>query len=311
MFTLAGVRLRVQTTEHAKAYASLYVPYAKMAYVAYTDTGYLDGNHCPNFVRNRPKDDDDRLRERWVGDLRDGGWNCLFGRIGPQCPQLQPNCKAVDGLELHVWGRFKNRACTEVAVALRGTDKNDIGDWVSNLRWFLKSPSQSDQYDQVREHIADIVTRAKNKGCQRATFVAVGHSLGGGLAQHAAYGHPDLRYVYAFDPSPVTGLFDFAAAFRQDNTRGHGIDRVYEGGEILALPRAIIAIVFPPSECGPRIRTVRFNTIPLGSPTQQHSMASLTNNMIAMPPKPGGPAPIPIGLPDAARCSQPAAKAGA
>jgi pimeloyl-ACP methyl ester carboxylesterase len=280
-----------------------------MASVAYSDGGYLDRNHCPIFA-NPPTNEHDRLLRKWVGDLNGNKWHCLFGEIGPQCPMRYRNCGAVDGLELHVWGRF-DPVCTHVVVAFRGSDPNDTGDWISNFRWFVKSASRPDQYDQVRAHIADIVQRAKDRGCHRATFVAVGHSLGGGLAQHAAYGHRDLRYVYAFDPSPVTGFFDFAAALRENNTKGHGIDRIYEGGEILALPRAIVSVIFPPSACDPRVRTVRFNTISTGSPALQHDMASLTQNMIKMPARPGGPAPIPLGYRDAARCSQPAAKVGA
>src|ERR1043166_5080459 len=59
-------------TEHAKAYASLYVPYAKMASIAYTDAGHLNKNDCPDFEAYPPTNDHEkqlkhRSEERRVG----------------------------------------------------------------------------------------------------------------------------------------------------------------------------------------------------------------------------------------------------
>jgi len=128
------------------------------------------------------------------------------------CPLRNPQCKLIGGLEFHVWRRVDN-GCREVAIAFRGTDRNDLGDWQSNFRWLHRLAPRFDQYDQVRENIGTIVQRIEAAGCNspNVRFVAVGHSLGGGLAEQVGYAHPKIRYVYAFDPSPVTGFFDVSA----------------------------------------------------------------------------------------------------
>ena len=55
-------------------------------------------------------------------------------------------------------------------------------------------------------------------------ITAVGHSLGGGLAQLAAYSDPRIRRVYAFDPSMVTGYYSVDPLHRDQNVKGfaHG-----------------------------------------------------------------------------------------
>jgi pimeloyl-ACP methyl ester carboxylesterase len=187
----------------------------------------------------------------------------------------------------------------------RGTDRNDLGDWRSNFRWLRRLEPRFDQYDQVREHIAAIVQRIEATGCDSANvrFVAVGHSLGGGLAEQVAYAHPRIRYVYGFDPSPITGFFDVSALLRPRHNTGHGIDRAYESGEILSLPRYIIEDIHPPSACDPRIRIVRFN-MRSGSPLAQHSMEDLTENMRVAATTSGPPLPSVDGHRAAAQCGQ-------
>lgn len=102
------------------------------------------------------------------------------------------------------------------------------------------------------------MARAKARDPQ-ATFVAVGHSLGGGLAQQAAYAHLDIRTVYAFDPSPVTGFRSVAKATREANSQGLTIYRAFEHGEILAYARYLLKIARALSEANPRIIEARFN----------------------------------------------------
>ena len=139
-----------------------------------------------------------------------------------------------------------------------------------------------DQYAQVQAHITDIVARIKHNGCSGAgtLFVSAGHSLGGGLAQQAAYADAknSIHYVYAFDPSPVTGFFDVSDLVREHSTHGLGIDRAYQAGEVLALPRLLIENIFPPPDCNPRIRSVRFNVL-MDLPLQQHNIAHLTEQL--------------------------------
>lgn len=285
-------------TEPAAKYASLYAPYAMMATAAYTDPKGLNPDGCPDVVRlgqraNADSDDDFKFFgtvRGWIETLKQpkwGGWKCRFGHFGKlPCPKLNPDCRASDGLEFHVWRRMDG-GCREVAIAFRGTDRRDAGDWQSNFRWFRRLSPRFDQYHQVQEHMGRIVERIERDGCNEATtrFVSVGHSLGGGLAQQAAYAHPRIRYVYAFDPSPVTGFFDISELLREQHTRQKGIDRTYESGEILALPRHILENIYPPAACNPRIRTVRFNLMS-GRPAAQHNMQQLTHEMHAMALRP-------------------------
>jgi hypothetical protein len=60
---------------------------------------------------------------------------------------------------------------------------------------------------------------------------------------------------------------------------------------IAADRRQIIEDIYPPSTCDPHVRIVRFNLL-TGSPVEQHSMESLTENLrlsVAMRGQPLGP----------------------
>ncbi|MSO66520.1 MAG: hypothetical protein EXQ82_01635 [Pseudolabrys sp.] len=70
------------------------------------------------------------------------------------------------------------------------------------------------------------------------------------------------------------------------STKGLGVDRAYEAGEILALPRLLIDNIYPPAACRPRIRSVRFNML-AGLPGSQHSISDLTQQLHATARKPG------------------------
>jgi len=105
-----------------------------------------------------------------------------------------------------------------------------------------------------------VVAIAERQGCA-GRIVAVGHSLGGGLAQHVAYANPKIRTAYAFDPSFVVGSTDFNLLGLPIYREGRNFDYVYEHGEILALLRYIGRLFHPYEACNPRIRTVRFNTL--------------------------------------------------
>lgn len=174
-------------------------------------------------------------------------------------------------------------------IAFRGTDKDDLGDWISNFRWLHRLVPKFDEYAQIQAHITNITRHIRRHGCGAATQIAsAGHSLGGGLAQQAVYADVDnsIRYVYAFDPSPVTGFFDVSAMLRERSTRGLGTDRAFEAGEILALPRVLVENIFPPAACRPRIRIVRFNVL-TGLPVIQHNMEQLTKQLRVVAAKPG------------------------
>jgi dienelactone hydrolase len=281
-------------------YAALYAPYAMMATAAYAEPADFNRSNCPDpALLARPAADGSDAEYRasvrgWIARLHAGGWQCDFGVHGNlPCPPRaggSVECKPVGGLQFHVWRRMQGGRCREAVIAFRGTDKNDRGDWISNFRWLYRLAPKFDQYAQVQAHIKQVVARIKKNGCGGAgtQFVSVGHSLGGGLAQQAAYADESnsIRYVYAFDPSPVTGFFDVSAVVLKQSTDGLGVDRAYEAGEILALPRTIIENIYPPAACRPRVRTVRFNLL-TGFGIAQHNIEGLTKKLIVTAKTPG------------------------
>lgn len=119
----------------------------------------------------------------------------------------------------------------------------------------------------------------------RPSLYSTGHSLGGGLAQQFAYalplddGVPRVKAVYAFDPSPVTGYFSVPRALRNENERNLFIDRVYERGEILALARSLMNLIYEPPAHHPAIRSVRYSLFYGWNPIADHSIAQLANKI--------------------------------
>ncbi len=181
------------------------------------------------------------------------------------------------GLYLEVWEKEAG-ALTEVAIVFRGT--NDAKDWWSNARWITRFiPVGWDQYTVVRAAIEGLVARARARHTTPIRVVAVGHSLGGGLAQQAAYAHDGIKLVYAFDPSPVTGYHSVPSQARRMNQTGIEIFRIYEKGEILAFLRGPLRRwVLPLSAKDPAITEIRFNLLQ-GLSIQEHSMVAFVMEM--------------------------------
>jgi pimeloyl-ACP methyl ester carboxylesterase len=134
----------------------------------------------------------------------------------------------------------------------------------------------------VRDHIGNFVAHIERDKCYRSgatQIAAVGHSLGGGLAQLAAYSDPKIRRVYAFDPSMVTGYYSVDPRNRDENVKGLRMERIYEHGEILAYARYVMRQFIPLSPCDPRVVSVRFDVIH-GSPIAQHSLTDFDNGLL-------------------------------
>jgi pimeloyl-ACP methyl ester carboxylesterase len=206
--------------------------------------------------------------------LRLAGWRrvplpkyvCPAGRI----------CTGEVGEQL--WIRRDDKSCREAVVVFRGTVSTHFDDWVANFHWFNRLTPVDDYYDQARDNIGKVVAIAERQGCG-GRIIAVGHSLGGGLAQHVAYANPKIRTVYAFDPSFVIGSTDFNMLGLPIYREGRKFDYVYEHGEILAFLRFIGRQFHPYAACNPRIRTVRFNTL-TGSIVNQHRIVDFTKKLI-------------------------------
>jgi hypothetical protein len=292
-----GIGTSAYRMQPAKSFAHLYLPYAQMSVLAYTDQPFAT-NGCPSAAKLRASATEDNLAAAArIDGLSAGGWQCLFGQYGAiGCP---PGRRCAEGLEYHVW---RGRNCGEAVIAFRGSDAGDIGDWLSNFRWFV-SRSVFDQYDQVQTAMQGVIDEIYQRGCRPRVIVATGHSLGGGLAQHAAYSDRRIEYVYAFSPSPVTALFGVPFPVRSAASRELGIDRIYESGEILSLSRYLVSGAVPTPPCWPRVRIVRFSTTTGESLLERHRMANLTQGIasLATPPAPA-PKQLPTGFANARNC---------
>ena len=89
-------------------------------------------------------------------------------------------------------------------IAFRGTTDVFQDYLFGNLYWFLEDVVEDDQYEKAVELLQRVLT---HYGGQDILIRTVGHSLGGGLAQHALYAKPErVSQAVVFHPSPVTGF---------------------------------------------------------------------------------------------------------
>ena len=187
-------------------------------------------------------------------------------------PETPPGSYKVNGLGYQVWIKESPGTPPQAIIAFRGTDAKQLGDWISNFRWVTRFiPFFWDQYDQTRALIPTLVESIHKKYGDNTFITTTGHSLGGGLAQQAAYMSHHIRTVYAFDPSVVTGYYSVDTATREISEKGMSIQRIYEHGEILAYIRLIFKELYPLTHADPKIVEVRYNLLE-GNGVAQHSM---------------------------------------
>jgi len=308
-----------QTVKPAAAHSELFLDYALLADQSYADSLYEAAKARPYDVgpntyckgRQKPGDpcrDAEGLTDHAIQRLR--GWRRIYaekeaGRF--PCPATRPGCsEPLPGLGVQVWMKA-GRVCPEAAIVFRGTDGQAADDWLSNLRWLLRLVPLYDQYEQVQDYTPAFVGVIEREPCfrrGRTRIVAIGHSLGGGLAQQSAYRDGRVRYVAAIDPSFVTGVEDLDPKIVASNVPGLGIDRLYERGEILSFPRIVVQQFDPPRTCDPMIRTVRLDTM-RGNPVAQHSLANMVTSLLAWSKERrsrGLPADMPLQGPGAGTC---------
>lgn len=140
-------------------------------------------------------------------------------------------------LGVEIWQNEKNKY---IAIVFRGTVKG-LNSWIANLHWLYRFLPIKDQYDEIKKLIPEIICNIE-KIDNGYTIITTGHSLGGGLAQHANYLHETIKYSFVFNSSPVTGWSDINSNDREKNTKGSRIYRLYERGEILQFLRFFMKI---------------------------------------------------------------------
>lgn len=130
--------------------------------------------------------------------------NSAYGKTG--WFRVEPRHENLSGLSYDVYYHDTPERL-DVMIAYRGTD--DARDWIANLSWVTKWLNPWDQYRQARNEYEDVMERAvKTANGKPIAFVATGHSLGGGLAQHVANTHPCSSAV-VFDTSFVTNSMGY------------------------------------------------------------------------------------------------------
>jgi pimeloyl-ACP methyl ester carboxylesterase len=266
--------------------AARVLPYALLAEQSYDSQVYRSHKATPRATACSADDPtdcdaraDDRRAIRWLDE-----WRYVWSCDGPdECGVRTAGQgeRVSDGLGVQIWARRGVR-CPEAVIVFRGTVGGDKGDWESNFHWILRAFPIYDQYEQVRDHVGDFIGHIERDPCYRkgaTEIIAIGHSLGGGLAQLAAYSDSRIRRVYAFDPSMVTGFYSVNPPNRDRNVRGLRIERVYEFGEVLAYGRLIMLHYIPLSPCNPRVVSVRFRVFE-GAPIALHSLTDLDNGLL-------------------------------
>lgn len=223
---------------------------------------------------------DRRTQSALSGVLKKRRWRGVTG-------DFMPVCEDGTGMFYRAWihgDDDPNRKT--IAIAFRGTD--DLRDWKSNLRPILK-PSE-DQYSGARAAARQLVREMeKAYEGQLLTFIATGHSLGGGLAQHVLYDQPTLfKQAVGFNSSPVAGKDDISKGDRKEactcrknlGTEAR-IYRVYETNEVLNIVAEAWRNRNTPTPLDRHEHEVAFD-FDSGNPIRQHSMAALAMQLTQM-----------------------------
>lgn len=198
-------------------------------------------------------------------------------------PALPGKIWHVGGLGMEVWTKpYQNK--TVAVLIFRGTrGLTAQQDWFANCRWLTKYiPFTWDQYDETHYFAKYIVNCLQNLYPDNLEIYAAGHSLGGGLAQHAGYSVQEIKNIYAFNTSPITGFYSIPKDQRDISVKDMRILRIYEHGEILAYFRYAMEIFYRTTYKNPSIIQVRFNFDKLTNVIEQHNMYKLARGLSDM-----------------------------
>jgi hypothetical protein len=207
----------------------------------------------------------------------------------------------VPELAIDVWRRPRpmagNTPVMEYAIVYRGTVGG--GGWVSNFRGLTAMlPFVWDQYRQALQATESLISQIDRlhtvgdellgrKQPTQLLFTAVGHSLGGGLAQYLHLRLHRITRVVAFDPSPIDGSstipLDKRPAVTDSGRRRFHLDPrddratvhvLFEDGEFISELAPCHTGPVWGDEGGPWVRCERVN-FSHGNTFRQHNMAQL------------------------------------
>lgn len=121
-------------------------------------------------------------------------------------------CHAEGGLFMETYVYYppnvgtQGNGFTRAVIVFRGTENGQtqrMADWSANLSAALGFTPV--QYKTASEQVDKIVASLHARHGGYLPIYAAGHSLGGGLAQMAAYSNHAIHAAYAFNSTPVTG----------------------------------------------------------------------------------------------------------
>lgn len=126
----------------------------------------------------------------------------------------------------------------EVYIVFRGTEFASPRDWWSNLSAPLGL--QPPQYKVALLEVKKVIEGLSERVPKDVPIYVAGHSLGGGLAQQAAYRFQRVNAAYTFNSSPITNWSYMALSKdNQPEQEWPLIYRIYHTGEILQIARNI------------------------------------------------------------------------
>ena len=181
--------------------------------------------------------------------------------------------------------RSFQRERAEIVLAFPGMDMRKWADWWAALRWVTRHvPALDDKFRQVRANTRALIDWLRVRHGADFRLIAVGHSLGGGLAQQAAYTTGGFDEVLAFNPTFVTGWYETATeAERRANAKGLHIFRIYEDGEVLAFLWHMVEWFYPLARIpNPRITRIRTHFYSGFAPLQKHKIVEMSNSLQAL-----------------------------
>ena len=187
-----------------------------------------------------------------------------------------PDRRQTPDLTYRLWVNTEAKPSIALLV-FRGT--HIPADWISNLRWIDFWWPIEDHYEQTERVTPRIVETIRNRYGASTTIMTAGHSLGGGLAQTAAYAAcGDITTVFAFDSSPVTK--HRAANSCAGGSSPRNFYRVFEQSEILSYARFVVRLALGLRGEDPHMTEVKVHLFQ-GVGVRAHSMQDLASKLDA------------------------------